>query len=58
MVVSASDNLKKIQECFNFVDNLQAHIVFFMLDSRYNCVVNFRSEIRGEKDVCLFCEKA
>ena len=34
MVVSLSGELKKIQECSNFVDGLQAHyykhIVFFM----------------------------
>ena len=33
--VSASGELKKIEECCNCVDNLQARIVFFMHGMRY-----------------------
>ena len=40
-------NLKKIEECCNFVDNLQADIVFFMRDMSYNCVVRFSDRYRG-----------
>ena len=43
-VVPPSGELKKIQECCNCVDNLQAHIVFFMRDIRHNCVVRFRMD--------------
>ena len=50
MVVSASVDLKKIQECCNVVDNMQAHIVFFMREMRYNCVMRFSGGYRGEKD--------
>ena len=47
LVVFASDELKKIRKCCNFVYNLQAHIVFFMCDMRYNCVVRFSDGYRG-----------
>ena len=47
MVVSASGKLKKIRECCNFVYNLQAHIVFFMRDMRFNCVGRFSDGYRG-----------
>ena len=56
MVVFASGELKEIRECCNFVYNLQAHIVFFMCDMRYNCVVRFSMVTGGEKDVYVFCE--
>ena len=44
MVVSASGEIKKYG---NFVYNLQAHIVFFMCDMGYNCVVRFSDGYRG-----------
>ena len=47
MVVFASGELKKIRECCNVVYNLQAHIVFFMCDRRYNCIVRFSDGYRG-----------
>ena len=52
-VVSASDELKKMQECCNFVDNLQTHIVFFMCDMRYNCCAIF-GWIQGLIKICFF----
>ena len=47
MVVSASGKLNKIRECCNFVYNLQAHVVFFLRDMRYNRVVRFSDGHRG-----------
>ena len=60
MVVFASGELKKIQECCNCVDNLEAHIVFFMHTMRYRPTVlsDFRMDIGGKKDLCLFREWA
>ena len=50
MVVSAFGELKEIRECCN----LQAHIVFFMRDMRFNCVVKFSDGYRGwEGCVCF-----
>ena len=46
-VVSASGELKKIQECCNFVDNLPAHIVSLKRDMRYNSVVRFLDAYKG-----------
>ena len=41
-------NLKKIQECCNCVDNLQAYIVFFMRDiHELYCIVRFSDGHRG-----------
>ena len=55
-VVYASGELKKIQECCNCVDNLPAHIFFFMCYMRYTVLWDFRMDTGGEKDLCLFWE--
>ena len=54
MVVFASGELKKIRECCSFVYNLQAHIVFFMRDMRYNCVVEIFGWLQGVRRMCVF----
>ena len=36
------------------MDNLQAHIVFFMGNIRYNCVVRFVGWIQGVRRICVF----
>ena len=41
MAVSASGELRKIQECYNSVDKLWAHTVFVMYDMSYDCYVRF-----------------
>ena len=41
MVVSASGELRKIQECCNYVDKLLTHTVFVICEMRYNCYVRF-----------------
>ena len=59
-VVSDSGELKKYRiECCNCVDNLQAHIVFFMRDMRYNSVVRFSDRyitVHGVRRICVFSE--
>ena len=40
-----------IRECCNFVYNLQVHIVLFMGDMRYNCVVRFSGRYRGGGEI-------
>ena len=55
MVVFASGELQQIRECCNFVYNLQAHIVFFMCDMRYNCVLRFSDGYRGGGGVRRMC---
>ena len=47
MVVSASGELRKIQEYCNYVDKLQAHTVLAICDIRYNCYVRFSDSHMG-----------